>query len=406
MRKWTDQEIIFIIQKKEETDWTWAEIGDAFEKKFKENVHSEAIRKCYQRNKDLFLQKDHDLKLLKDVHRSKKNNSYRAKENRTILQSWIDREDLLDQFKLLLEQIKLSPYKVPKSLVFKSKDNKTKDKMTMELLLSDIHYGKLIKDDCGNTVVSCDVIRKRIKKVCDQVVKEIKRNSVFYDVERMVIGILGDIIESSHMHGEESLMGCEFGTSRQMNEAIVSIYHDLLIPISLTGLPCIDIVCVTGNHDRLGKQSTYVKPGENNLTYVIYKQLELLCQVGGLKNIKFSITSKMFTNTEIYGSTIVYEHGNELSNLNRDTMMKLMNKRQAQIGKIVDFYRVGHWHERVEYGQGKVQVNGSVPGQDDYSEGKGFDSEALQMLNYYIKTNKRRTSFFRSFPIYLEEKSN
>jgi predicted phosphodiesterase len=191
-----------------------------------------------------------------------------------------------------------------------------------------------------------------------------------------------------------------------MNEAIISIYNDLLIPISQTGLPIIDIVCVTGNHDRLDTKQTYVRPGENNLTYVIYKQLELLCKIGGLTNIKFKIATKFYTSTEIYGSTIVYEHGHELKNLNRDTMMGLMNKRQNQLGTIVDFYRVGHWHERVEYGQGKIQVNASIPGQDDYAEGKGFDSEALQILNYYVKTNKRRTSFFRSFPIYLEEKSS
>jgi hypothetical protein len=83
-----------------------------------------------------------------------------------------------------------------------------------------------------------------------------------------------------------------------------------------------------------------------------------------------------------------------------------MNKRQNQLNQIITFYRVGHWHERVEYGQGKIQVNASVIGQDDFSEGKGFDSEALQVLNSYIETNKRKTCFFKSFPIYLEEKSN
>ena len=80
----------------------------------------------------------------------------------------------------------------------------------------------------------------------------------------------------------------------------------------------------------------------------------------------------------------------------------MVNKRQTQIGKVVHFYRFGHFHERVEYGQGRAMCNGSVPGQDSYAEGKGFCSEAMQTLNYYIETKKRNTCFFRSFPIYLQ----
>lgn len=409
MKKWTEQEIAYIIQKKETTDLTWAEITEKFNKKFQDFQNFECVKKCYQRYKNILQQKDYEVKILKDIHRTKKANSYRAKENRTILQKWVERDDLIEQFQDLLKSISLKKHKPPKSLIYNKKTKKSKknkEKMTLELLLSDTHYGKLILDEEGNVMVNCQKIRYRIKKLCQQVIKEIERNSVFFNIERFVIGALGDLIESSHMHGEESLKGCEFGTSRQMNEAIVSVFYDLLVPLSQTGLPIIDVVCVTGNHDRLDKQQTYSRPGENNLTYVIYKQLELLCKTSGLSNVKFHITPKMYAHTEIYGSTVVYEHGHELSNLNRDTMIKMMNKRQNQIGKMVDFYRVGHWHERVEYGQGKVQVNASVPGQDDYSEGKGFDSEALQILNYYVKTSKRRTSFFRSFPIYLEEKSS
>lgn len=409
MEKWSEQEIAFILQKKDTTDLTWVEITDKYNKKFLADRNYECVKKCYQRYKNIFKSEDYEIKLLKDIHRTKKTSGYRAKENRTVLQHWVDRDDLIEQFKDLIKKTSITQYKPPKSLIFDKKTKKqkaSKDSMTLELLFSDVHYGKLVKDEEGNVVINNEVIRTRVKKLCNQVVKEIERNSVFFNIERLVIGMLGDMIESSHMHGEESLKACEFGTSRQMNECIVSVYNDLLVPLSQTGLSVIDIVAVTGNHDRLDKQQTYVKPGENNLTYVIYKQLELLCQAGGLTNIKFKIATKMYTDIDIYGSTIVYEHGNELKNLNRDTMIGLMNKRQNQLGKMVDFYRVGHWHERVEYGQGKVQVNASVPGQDDYSEGKGFDSEALQILNYYVKTGKRRTSFFRSFPIYLEEKSS
>ena len=137
------------------------------------------------------------------------------------------------------------------------------------------------------------------------------------------------------------------------------------------------------------------------MSYIIYKTLELLCKQSNLKNVTFDIVTRLHTSVEVYDNVIVYEHGDELRGLNRDTMANQMNKRQSQVGKVVHFYRVGHYHEPIQYGQGRMQVNGSVVGQDDYAESKGFWSEPVQILNYYVETNKRSTCFFRSFPIYL-----
>ena len=95
---------------------------------------------------------------------------------------------------------------------------------------------------------------------------------------------------------------------------------------------------------------------------------------------------------------------NEIKNINRETMANAMAKRQVQLGKIIHFLRIGHWHEPAQYGQGRMMVNGSVPGQDSYADSKGFCSEAVQIMNYYVQTEKRNTCFFRSFPIYLQKK--
>jgi hypothetical protein len=174
------------------------------------------------------------------------------------------------------------------------------------------------------------------------------------------------------------------------------------VPLANTGLQ-IDVPAVTGNHDRFDVHKTYNNPGEENLTFVVYKTLELMAQRDGFKNVKFDIVNGVYAHTEIYGNTLVIEHGDEAKNLNRDTLNNMLSKRQTQIGKIVSFYRMGHWHEVTCYGQGKIIVNGSVPGQDSYAEIKGFSSEAIQVLNYYVETKNRPTCFFRSFPIYLDK---
>lgn len=395
--KYSENEIAYIIQKKETTDDTWAEIATKFNKKFRKNKNFDSIKKTYQRYSNIFQQDDNHIRTLKVVHRTKKNNSYTAKENRTILDSWVKRDDLLEAIENTVKQISLKKYNVPKC-----KKTTTKKNMTLEVLVSDVHYGKYIDAIEGN-YVDLEVIRERVRKVADSVIKEIHRESKSFNVERVIVAMIGDIIENADFHGLESAKGCEFSTSRQVQESINSLFYDLLLPIAMTGVK-IDVPCVTGNHDRIGRDRTYVKPGEDNLTYIIYHSLEMLCQASGLKNITFDITTGLYTHTTVYNNIIVYEHGDELKNLNRDTMVTQMSKRQGQIGKVVHFYRVGHWHEPVAYGQGRIMVNGSVPGQDSYAESKGFWSEPVQIMNYYVQTKKRSTSFFRSFPIYLQRK--
>jgi len=397
MEKFSENEIAYIIHKKETTDSTWMDITKSYNKKFRKDKTFESIKKCYQRNKNYFHQDDNHIRTLKSIYRTKKTNSYTAKENRVILDQLVKQEDVVESIENTIKKISLTKYKIPKKTKTKDKKN-----MTLELLFSDVHYGKYVDSIEGN-FVDCEEIRKRVRKIADSVIKEIERESKSFNVERLILAMIGDIIENADMHEMESQRGCEFGTSRQIDEAIESIWFDLLLPLAQTGIK-IDIPCITGNHDRNGKSKTYQNPGEENFTYIIYKSLNRLSIQSGLTNVTFSINKKLYTDIEVYGNTIVYEHGDELKNLNRDTMSNLMSKRQTQIGKVVNFYRVGHWHEPISYGQGRMMVNGSVPGQDGYADSKAFHSDALQILNYYVETKNRSTCFYKSFPIYLQTK--
>jgi hypothetical protein len=398
MEKWPENEIAYIVNLKDTTDLNWSEVTEKYNKTFKKNRGFDSLKKCYQRYANYLDSQDNHIKTLKNIHRTKKNNGYTAKENKTILDQWVVRDDLLDTISNTVREIALHKYKLPKQ---KAK-SKVKKNMTLELLFSDVHYGKYIDHIEGNFVDN-NVIRERVRKVASSVIKEIDRESKSFNVERVILALIGDVIENADFHGQESEKGCEFSTSRQVQEAINSMFYDLILPIAMTGIK-VDCPCVTGNHDRIGQNKTYNKPGEDNLTYIIYSTLELLCRQSGLKNVSFDIVKGLYTTTQVYGNNIAYEHGDEVKNINRDTMANAMSKRQVQLGKVIHFYRIGHWHEPTQYGQGRMMVNGSVPGQDSYADSKGFCSEAVQVMNYYVETDKRNTCFFRSFPIYLQKK--
>lgn len=384
----SEEEILFILQKRTEGK-EFDDIASLLNKKFKKTRSSDSVSSAHRRYKDYSADVDTSVKALKEKLQVQKRAAVAQKESRAILEHISNKESLLESVQEAVKKInKNKPVKV------KIKKVAGKKNMTLELLVSDVHYGK--RTDSVNALA----IRSRVKKMAQVVLDEIQRESKSFNVNRLIIAIIGDIVESSHFHGTESEKSCEFGTSRQVQEAIESLFLDLLEPLAKTGLP-IDVPCVTGNHDRLELDKTYVNPGENNLSWVIYNTLALICKQSGYTNVKFDICRGSYTHLHVYNNVIIYEHGDELKNLNRDTMLNMMAKRQASIGKIAHFYRVGHWHNVTTYEQGKIIVNGSVPGQDSYADVKGFDSDAIQVLNTYIETKSRKNCFFRSFPIYL-----
>lgn len=298
--------------------------------------------------------------------------------------------------KSILESIESLKTNLPKlkSTVKPLKMDTSNKKMTIELLLSDIHYGK--KTDKFNL----KVCRDRMQNLTTTFIEEVKQKQKSFNVERLIIALAGDIIESYTMHGLESAISCEFGNSRQVQEAIESLFYDVLYPVSQLGLK-VDVPCVTGNHDRSDLKKTYNMPGENHLSWIIYKMLESLTKAHKLDNLKFDIPKDSFTTLNIYGSNVLYEHGDELAGTKKDIILKHMEKRGRQLNKQIHMSRFGHWHEYVCFNRGQAIINESVCGQDSYAKVKGFDSTAGQTISFYVDTKKRPTSYYYSFPVFL-----
>ena len=314
------------------------------------------------------------------------------------LEKQIAEKDLFEKRVLrdVTEAIKALPLKrvdIPTPKISKGKSD-----MTIEFMLSDIHYGKQIP---GANSVNLSVIRARVRHAVSVLLREIEQHQTFFNVERLIIAVIGDVIESYTMHGLESAIGCEFGNSRQIDEAIESLWYDVLVPIAKTGLK-VDFVGVPGNHDRVESKKTLHKPGENLVTWIIYKGLERLAKTAGMKNVKFHIPRESYYVLDIYGSPCLYEHTDEVVAPERNHFEKLIQKRSKQIGKQIHFLRGGHWHESINFDRGRIIINESVPGQDGFSETKGYNSSSGQTINYYIKTDKRPTPFYKSFPVYLD----
>lgn len=398
--KFTDTELAFIASLKEETSLEWSDISEKFNKKFGKDKSLDAVKKGYQRNRDRLQNPNNVLKLLRDTARTRKNSGLNAKENKFILDLYENRDDLLDAVRGAvkdLNKFSVKPMKLPKP-------GKGKKGMTLELLISDVHVGKM------TDTFNHEVLKRRLTQVAQTTIKEMRRAAEHYKIDRIILAFIGDLIESATMHGVESARGCEFGNSRQVQECLTQMFKLIVVPIHAAAMQLgatVDCVGVTGNHDRTEQNRTFNSPGEENVTWIIYKTMEMMCEIAKMKNIAWSIPKVPYQYAEIYGEGVLYEHYDNAKGANqRAGIESLLSKRVNQIKKPVVFIRGGHFHEPMESGIGKIVINGNVPGNDGFSTVLGFDCEPSQTLNFYIKREKsdsvkRMTSFYKRFLIQL-----
>lgn len=394
MLDFNEEQVSFIVHNKTISRRSFSEIAILYNKKFDTNYTEIEIKQAYERYQNYTLKggEEYSLKQLKDLVRTRKSNSFTSKENREILQLWNDRDDILDAVRAAaseINRIKIKFSKPPKV----SKSSKKK-KMTKELLLSDIHFGK--KTDTFNL----EVCKKRLEEVVHSTIGEINRDSKEYNIDEIVVALLGDIIENYSMHVLESAKGCEFGNARQIYEALKNIFTIVILPLNQLGIK-MRVVCVTGNHDRDGTTRTYHNPGEENFTHVIYNALKDFSELAGLKNIEFVIPKEPWAIVEIYGNIVLYEHYDNCKNADRKGLESLMTKRSNQLGINIDYMRGGHFHEPTSFRNGRMQINGCLTGNDSFASVLGFNAEASQILNSWVDSD-RKYKMYRSFNILLE----
>jgi len=392
---YTEEQIAFILHQKKVSRRSYEEVQVKYNKKFNANLSELDIQQCFQKYQNAFEDNNYDIKKLKDLARAKKSNSFTAKENRTIIQAWNDRDDILTAIKAATKDLNKLKIKVPKRTKSKKKKN-----MTKELLLSDIHFGKLISEGDVKSPFNLEICKARLHTVVQATIGEIERDSKEYNIDAIVIALLGDIIENYSMHVLESARGCEFGNSRQVYEALINIFKIVIVPLNQLGIP-MRVAAVTGNHDRDGSQKTFNNPGEENFTHIIYNTLKDFCEIGGLKNIEFIIAKDPWAVIQIYGNNILYEHYDNCKNPDRKAMENLMTKRAHQLCMTIDYMRGGHFHEPTSFRNGRMQINGCLTGNDSYASVLGFSGDASQTLNSYVDSD-RRYKMYRSFNILLD----
>lgn len=270
--------------------------------------------------------------------------------------------------------------------------------MTVELLLSDLQIGKLSPG--YNTLVA----RKRLFAYGRAALFQIEQKlAAGYRIERIVLALLGDIIESDKKH-KNSARATDTGTSTQIQDAIQGLYEFVIEPLARLGIP-MDVVGIAGNHDWDDHGMAMFKPGKEMLSWPIYNCLALVTKTAGYFNVNFTIPEGSYAVLDFYGQHVLYEHGVGVS-VSESSMKSHKVKRAEQEKKHLTYYRMGDKHTVTFFNSGQLIVNGAFfgagPGGQEYSGIAGYSSVPAQVMCFHVQREDNRMTMYDSFVIQLD----
>jgi len=256
--------------------------------------------------------------------------------------------------------------------------------ITVELLLSDLQIGKLSQS------YNTDIARRRLFEYARMALFQIEQKAAAgYRIEKIVLGLLGDIIESDKKH-ENSAKATDSSTSEQLFDALSSIFEFVIEPLARLGIP-MEVVGIVGNHDWDGHGMNSFEPGKSMFSWPLYKSMELLTARCGYANVQWVIPEGTYAIVDFYGQKAIYEHGYGTSNTEASLKRHKVN-RAEQEQTYITYLRVGDKHTVTSYNAGQLVVNGAFfgagPGGGEYSEIAGYASVPGQWMGFHVKRTK------------------
>ena len=232
---------------------------------------------------------------------------------------------------------------------------------------SDWHIG-LVVDNMNH-----ETQRKRVTEYLKATIQYLK----LFDVTKVYVVDLGDIIENSYLHIPTSTATTEFNTATQFSK-----YIKLMLEF-LNGLSQhFDVTykgSISGNHDRLSKKDETLHGDSFAVmaSEVIGHAITLLDN----KNLHSDLLDyhKDRINFKVKGHHLVFVHGDK----ERGKGESIIQKYMSILNSPVDYLVKGHTHsfkvETESHGR-KIFTSGTLNDANDYARGLGYYSTGSQML--------------------------
>lgn len=268
------------------------------------------------------------------------------------------------------------------------------------LFISDLHWGETVFASQINNVneYSVKIAHKRMDTLVSSAVHLLKIISPEMDYPGIVLPLGGDMI-SGNIHDELT-------ATNEINSmpAVLDLYGVLVGVISAMAdqFGHVFCPCVSGNHGRDTKKIWNKDRHHTSFDWLLYRFLAK--HFDGDKRVTFYIPDGSDAYYKVFNHAYLLTHGDQFRG--GDGMIGCLGpiirgdhkkrSRNAQIDMEYDTMLLGHFHQYLHHG--RVIVNGSLKGYDEYAYSGNFGFEQPQQALWI--THPRHGQTFR-MPVFV-----
>ena len=304
-----------------------------------------------------------------------------------------------------------TPYTPEPPVVYRTPAGQKHTPQTAVLLLSDAHIGKVVDPEQTLNFGRYDfpIFCSRLKHLENRVISIMTEHQKS-KISKLLIAMLGDMVDGSLNHGAEAGQANTVFTQAYNGAHVVAQFLRNIAP----HVPSIQIETVVGNHGRWGNQKKMpTKNRYSNLDMFFYAMVESL--IRDIKTIKFNLNVQPFQTVMVEESVLWLGHGDHLKGGDKalgvpahsigrqlSTVAQMHSREGRQVPNI---YCVGDKHKSMElpHCNGDFIINSSFVGYDEYAHASNFpDSGPAQKL-FFVHPRYGRTA---TYNIYLQGASD
>ena len=269
------------------------------------------------------------------------------------------------------------------------------------LMLSDWHGGERVfpKQINGVNEYSVPIMRERATKLIESAVHLLNIISPKMQYPGIVLPLGGDMI-SGNIHDELTATNelNSMASVLELYSILVGIITELADIFGAVFLPC-----VTGNHGRDTRKIWGKDRHATSFDWLLYQFLARHFEKD--KRVTFYIPDSSDAFYRIYDHAYLLTHGDQFRG--GDGMIGCLGpilrgdhkkrSRNAQVDMEYDTMIMGHWHSYIHHG--RVIVNGSLKGYDEYAYQNNFGFEVPQQAMWL--THRKYGITYR-MPVYCD----
>lgn len=250
------------------------------------------------------------------------------------------------------------------------------------LFLSDLHWGEVVEPSqiMHRNEYSVAIAHERMRRLVETAEHLLRIISPSMDYPGIVVPLGGDMI-SGNIHEELT-------ATNELNSmpAVLDLYGVLVKVLThfADTFGRVFVPCVTGNHGRDTHKIWNKDRHHTSFDWLLYCLLAKHFEAVGDKRVQFYIPDGPDAYYRIYGYRYLLTHGDQFRG--GDGMIGALGpiirgdhrkrSRNAQVGLDYDTMLLGHFHQYIHLG--RLIVNGSLKGMDEYAYNNNFPYEPPQ----------------------------